>query len=642
MPWPLRPRVWMDFGIGSELAGRVIFELHSDTAPKAAEHFRCMCTGERGSLNDVTLSYKGSDIFRVQQSVCIQGGDIDDGMGNGGWLSVYGECFEDENLRVQHVKGSLSLVSRGPNTNGTQFIVCADKIPSFDGKHQVVGNLVDGFSTLDRVQRIPLGANNYPAVPVVVLDCGELEVKPQSEADFMAVMREQVKQGKFAAAQQTGTDGLAKHEDSSELRFMLAQLFHYHLGDDAGSAEERRQTALSFYTKLLSLHPGHQEGLRARADLIHYVFGDIDRAMQQYTVCVDEGAATADVYNNRAECHIASQQYDEAFRDLEQALGLQPNHERALAHCHLLMAMKKVANEEEPAARAAAEETESSEWASLVLAAKKGWAKVSKPSMEHYLARVDEHIANEKYPDACQLATEGLKHYSDCSRLYYLRGLLYHKHVSPARCGDALQDYNTALNLNSALTDAHRNRADLLLREFSDPTQALPHYNKAIEQGLDDPETWFNHAECLVATSEEWDAALEGVDKCLAALPEHAGAIALREVIVGKLHDKQRAAAELELNNVIATLPVIEFEKSSAELDGDDVQQLDAVAHMMQQYPFIRLKVAGVTTNQNLTRLAGRRAQVAADYIVKLGVARDRLETEATFGSEKAVLFFPL
>ena len=40
--------VYFDMEIGGEDAGRITFELRADVAPKTAENFRALCTGEKG------------------------------------------------------------------------------------------------------------------------------------------------------------------------------------------------------------------------------------------------------------------------------------------------------------------------------------------------------------------------------------------------------------------------------------------------------------------------------------------------------------------------------------------------------------------------------------------------------------------
>ena len=60
------PKVYFDMTIGGTAAGRIIMELRSDVAPKTAENFRCLCTGEKGmGKSGKPLHFKGSPFHRV-------------------------------------------------------------------------------------------------------------------------------------------------------------------------------------------------------------------------------------------------------------------------------------------------------------------------------------------------------------------------------------------------------------------------------------------------------------------------------------------------------------------------------------------------------------------------------------------------
>merc|ERR1712087_198278 len=160
---PSNLRVFFDIKIGSAEPERIEFELYANAAPKTAENFRALCTGEKGDhARGFKLHYKGNKFHRNIDGFMIQGGDIERENGTGG-ASIYGDKFEDEPFLAKHTKrGMLSMANAGPNTNGSQFFILYKDTPHLDGKHVVFGNCYKGYHLLDMFEKTPGNSEDKP------------------------------------------------------------------------------------------------------------------------------------------------------------------------------------------------------------------------------------------------------------------------------------------------------------------------------------------------------------------------------------------------------------------------------------------------------------------------------------------------
>jgi len=152
-----------------------LFELYADVAPKTAENFRALCTGEKGvGQSGKDLHYKGCVFHRVIPDFMAQGGDFTNGNGTGG-ESIYGSKFDDETFQLAHTRGVLSMANAGPNTNGSQFFINMVDTPHLDGKHVVFGQIIEGYDILDDMEKEGMSPTGATKQRVFIADCGEVE-----------------------------------------------------------------------------------------------------------------------------------------------------------------------------------------------------------------------------------------------------------------------------------------------------------------------------------------------------------------------------------------------------------------------------------------------------------------------------------
>jgi peptidyl-prolyl cis-trans isomerase B (cyclophilin B) len=142
--------------------GDIKVKFYNEDAPKTVENF--LKLAQSGF-------YDGTKFHRVIFDFMIQGGDpnskdndwSDDGTGDPGYK------FADEINNHKLVRGSLAMANSGPNTNGSQFfIVTKSATPWLDGKHTNFGELIDGYDTVMKIEKLEVDANAHPLEYAVI------------------------------------------------------------------------------------------------------------------------------------------------------------------------------------------------------------------------------------------------------------------------------------------------------------------------------------------------------------------------------------------------------------------------------------------------------------------------------------------
>lgn len=174
-------RCFMDVSIGGSPVGRLEIELYGEIAPKAAENFRCLCTGERG------FGYAGSSFYKLVDGLALQGGDVS---GKGEGRSIYGEPFAHDNYAIMHnVAGLVSMVNSGiggsSGTSDSRFLIQPIADAGFlDGRYEAFGRVYNGMDVVAAIERVRVGGNRKAPVDRILIEAaGEYKPVPPAAAN---------------------------------------------------------------------------------------------------------------------------------------------------------------------------------------------------------------------------------------------------------------------------------------------------------------------------------------------------------------------------------------------------------------------------------------------------------------------------
>ncbi len=151
--------------------GTIVCRLFKQEAPKTVANFIGLAEGTkeftdpRANQKATRPFYDGLIFHRVIPDFMIQGGcPLGNGTGDPGYR------FADEfHSSLRHSKpGKLSMANSGPGTNGSQFFLTVAATPWLDNRHTIFGEVVEGQDVVEKISKVPRGANDRPREPVVL------------------------------------------------------------------------------------------------------------------------------------------------------------------------------------------------------------------------------------------------------------------------------------------------------------------------------------------------------------------------------------------------------------------------------------------------------------------------------------------
>jgi peptidylprolyl isomerase len=122
--------------------GRVIIRLRPDLAPKHAERIKTLAREHY---------YDNVPFHRVIAGFMAQTGDGQRGDGTG--KSKYPD-LPAEFSKVPFTRGVVGMArTQNPNSANSQFFIMYGETPSLNGQYTVVGEVVSGMETIDRIKK---------------------------------------------------------------------------------------------------------------------------------------------------------------------------------------------------------------------------------------------------------------------------------------------------------------------------------------------------------------------------------------------------------------------------------------------------------------------------------------------------------
>jgi peptidyl-prolyl cis-trans isomerase A (cyclophilin A) len=172
--------------------------------------------------------YNGLIFHRVIDGFMIQGGDP---MGNGRGGPGYTLIDQISPTLKHNSEGILSMANAGPDTNGSQFFITLAPTPHLDGKHAVIGKVVEGMDNVRKIGKVKKDRADKPSEDVIMKEVNIIRVGEEAKA-FNA-------EKEFAKK-----DEIEKNKQAAKLK--EAEVFLKQLGVDTAKIQTSK-SGLQYY-----------------------------------------------------------------------------------------------------------------------------------------------------------------------------------------------------------------------------------------------------------------------------------------------------------------------------------------------------------------------------------------------------------
>ena len=164
--------------------GRIVARLYADRAPRTVAHLGALADGTKPWRDPKTGRrvrrplYDGTVFHRVIPGLLIQGGDPA-GTGDGDPGAPVADELSD-GARFDK-PGLLGMASWGPGSSQTQFFITLAAAPDLDGRHTLLGEVVEGLDVVKDISSVPRderSGDDRPLEPPVLMSLRVVVSRP--------------------------------------------------------------------------------------------------------------------------------------------------------------------------------------------------------------------------------------------------------------------------------------------------------------------------------------------------------------------------------------------------------------------------------------------------------------------------------